>query len=394
MNVVTFSGCNLSPLLFSIYINDLCSILNKSGLGVTLGNTSNGDTNNGNTNNVSCLLFADDVVLVGRNQEALNTLIDRSRLFFKSHKLKISDVKSKVLLYDGSSGNLIFPGSGSDSSLNLGQVLAFKYLGVQISAPVFGLFKDYNVKVKQKANNYLASTLSLVRSGPDRSDLAFTLWTSVALPSILYGCEVMPLTLTTIKEVERCQSAVGKFILQLPRSTANVVSNIDAGLRPVWSVIAEKVLLYAQKVMRKPASSLAKIAMSENMDLGVSSPYTKYLIKWKTDTDTFGLPAKSIKSAVTRAATADVFQLQRAASTSTFAMNTATLSATNQWFRPKAWVNDSVFSRIISQFRGCNLGLGNRGPAKDGHFYKLCPLCSKNGKDALNNEVCRLKIIK
>ena len=366
-------------MLFSIYINDICSVLNKSGLGITLGNTFN----------VSCLLFADDVVLVGHNQDALNTLIDKSRLFFKNHKLKISDVKSKVLMHDGSSGNLVFHGCGSDSPLNLEQVLAYKYLGVQISAPVFGLFKDYNEKVKKKANSYLASTLSLVRSGPDRSDLAFTLWTSVALPSILYGCEVMPLTLATIKEIEKCQSAVGKFILQLPRSTANVVSNIDAGLRPVWSVIAEKVLSFAQKVMRKPTSSLAKIAMSENIDLGISSSYTKYLIKWKTDTDTFGLPAKSIKAAVTRAATADVFQLQRASSTSTFAMNTATLSATNMWFKPKAWVNDSVFSKIIAQFRGCNLGLGNRGPTKDGRFFKLCPLCSKKGRDSLNNEVCR-----
>ena len=57
------------------------------------------------------------------------------------------------------------------------------------------------------------------------------------------------------------------------------------------------------------------------------------------------------------------------------------------WFKPKPWVSDSGVSRIISAFRICNSGLGNRGPAKNGQFYKLCPLCSNVGITALNNEV-------
>ena len=68
-------------------------------------------------------------------------------------------------------------------------------------------------------------------------------------------------------------------------------------------------------------------------------------------------------------------------------MNGAGSSITNKWFRHKAWVNDSGFSKIIAEFRACNCALGNRGPTKDGQFFKLCPLCSKKGVIALNNEV-------
>ena len=45
-----------------------------------------------------------------------------------------------------------------------------------------------------------------IKSGPDRSNLAYTLWNAVALPSILYGSEVIPLTQGTINEIEKCQS--------------------------------------------------------------------------------------------------------------------------------------------------------------------------------------------
>ena len=91
----------------------------------------------------------------------------------------------------------------------------------------------------------------------------------------------MPLTQSTISEIERCQSQVGKFMLQLPRSSANVSSCLDAGLRPVAAAIAEKVLTYACAVMRKPALHWSRIAMGVNLAWGYKSPYTRYMMKWK-----------------------------------------------------------------------------------------------------------------
>ena len=63
--------------------------------------------------------------------------------------------------------------------------------------------KDFNSVVRTKADRYHCCLLSLVRSGPDRSQTALLLWRLVALPSILYGTEVMPLTKATVDHIQK-----------------------------------------------------------------------------------------------------------------------------------------------------------------------------------------------
>ena len=370
-----YVGCNLSPLLFSIFISNLGHELNSSGLGLQLQNM-----------NISAIFFADDIVVLGRSAKALSDLMDISRTYFANHRLDISEKKSKVMAHDATTGTTTFTGS-QQSSLTLEEVISFKYLGIPVCSKPYNLFKSFNDQVKKRSQSYLASVLSLVKTGPDRAELAFALWTCCALPSILYGSEVMPLTQATIAEVEKCQAQVGKFMLQLPRSSASVSASLDAGLKPVWAVIAERVLLYACDTMKKTGDYWARIAMNLNFESGTQSPYTRYLMKWKTKTNANLLSAKLIKKSVNEAAIRDVLEQQREHSTTTFAMNPPDPALKVMWFKPKTWVNDSCSTKIIARFRACNASLGNRGPTKDGRFYSLCPLCSADGIDALNNEV-------
>ena len=361
-------------------MNDLGKELNSSGLGIDLGFGSS-------QLNISSLFFADDMAVVARSKDALNTLLGIVRKYFDSHKLQISTAKTKIMTYDAATGNTVFKGSDTLSPISFEAVLSFKYLGIPFCSSPYGLFKSFNEQVKRKAKQYLSSVLALVRTGPDRSKLAHTLWTLVALPSILYGSDVVPLTQATINEVERCQTLVGKFILQLPRNSANVCSYLDAGLKPIWAVISEKVMAYSSSTMRKPLSYWPKVAMDEHLTLGSKSAYTRYLLKWKAATGSFGLQLEQLKTSVSNAAIAQILKDQKLSSSSTFAMNSPVVSSKKDWFSPKPWVNDSFYSKIISEFRACNTGLGNRGPTKAGEFFKLCPLCSKVNERAINNEV-------
>ena len=368
----------MSPLLFALYINDLGTELNSTNLGIDLQHI-----------NITCVMFADDIVLLGKTRDALDKLMEKTRNFFSSNKLLISDIKSKVITYNAATGTTSFEGS-THPPLHLEQVLCFKYLGIQVNCSPYNLFKSFNENVKKKARNYLSSVMSLSRSGPNRSELAYTLWTSCGLPSILYGSEVIPLTQGTIAELELCNTLVGKFMLQIPRSSANVACYIDAGLRPISAIVAEKVLLYAHSLMAKPSSYWPKLAMNFNISSGSLSPYTRYLLKWKSATNCFNLLPTYIRNAVRRSSIIDVLNQQRSVSTTTFAMlNTKTgpSGPNSKWFKPKSWITDSGFSQIYSSFRVCNSGLGNRGPAKNGEFYKLCHLCADTGTVALNNEV-------
>ena len=290
----------------------------------------------------------------------------KTRNFFLHHHLEISVTKSKIMSFDAQTGKTLFQDSINSSSLLLDQVISFKYLGVPLNCSPYHLFNCFNKQVQQRAQSYLSRVLSLVKSGPDRSSLAYTLWNQVAIPSILYGSEVIPLTQGTINEVERCQSAVGKFSLQIPRSSACVSANIDAGFKPIKFILAEKVILYANTTMSKPASFWPKLAMNENINLGSKSPYTRYLMRLKTATGSFGLSRQQTLSSIRKAAITHILDQQRIVRTTTFAMNAPRpLTSVNRWFKPKPWLSESGFSKIFAQFRAANTGLGNRGPAKN-----------------------------
>ena len=370
----------MSPLLFNLFINNLVQQLNCSGLGINL-----------DTVNIAAVVFADDIVLIGKSDEALTKLMEITRSFFKAHRLELSEKKSKVMSYNSTTGHTTFTGP-TLAPISLEEVLCFKYLGIPVCCTPYNLFKNYNDQVKKRSQSYLTNILSMTKTGPNRADLAYTLWTQCALPSILYGCEVMPLTQTTIAEVEKCQTQVGKFILQLPRSSASVSSSLDAGLKPVWALLAERVLLYASSTMKKASTHWARRTMSVNMALGIKSPYTRHLLRWKSATSSTLLSPKHIKKSVNCYAIKSVLDQQKLVSKTTFAMNPPSLTQGSQskWFSPKSWVSDTCHSKIIARFRACNANLGNRAPTKDGQFFSLCPLCEEFGYRALNSEVTTL----
>ena len=59
-------GCSLSPILFSVFVNDLLKEVEQTGLGIQL---SRGKT-------VGGMLFADDFVGISDSKESLQKLLD------------------------------------------------------------------------------------------------------------------------------------------------------------------------------------------------------------------------------------------------------------------------------------------------------------------------------
>ena len=313
--------------------------------------------------------------------------MDISRNFFRSHHLNLSTSKSKIMTHNSATGETEFSGNQRTNPVILDQVAAFKYLGVTISTSPYGFFRAHNENTKAKARQYLQRVLSLVKTGPDRADLAYSLWSNCALPAILYGSEVVPLNQGTIQEIERCQSRVGKFMLQVPVSSSTVCTHIDCGFRPIWANVAERVLTNASKLMSNPITYWPKLAYQEHLSQGTSSSYMKYLNKWKEATNSFGIHPKQIKKNVKFYAIKDVLDNKFNTSTTSFALSCPGTTPRSHWFKIKPWVTDSGFTEIFSEFRTCNARLGNRSPTKDGRFFKLCPLCEANGDTYLNNEV-------
>ena len=111
------------------------------------------------------------------------------------------------------------------------------------------------------------------------------------------------------------------------------------------------------------------------------------LLHWKSVTDCYGLSTPEIRTRIRKLAISGVLRQKEKVSATTFALSAPPPQDTNKWFRMKRWVNDSLQSKVYSQFRVCHVQLGNRGPLPNGAEHKLCPLCLIEGKAALNNEV-------
>ena len=79
-------GCVLSPSLFSVLMNDLVSMLSEHNLRVNLASDI-----------INCLLFADDIVLMGKSGQELQSLLNITARFANKWNLKFNFKKSKVL---------------------------------------------------------------------------------------------------------------------------------------------------------------------------------------------------------------------------------------------------------------------------------------------------------
>ena len=82
-------GCNLSPTLFNIFINDLISDCN----------VADSDSPKIDGLEVSCILYADYLVLISNSKLGLQKLLDTLEKFCTKWHMKINLSKTKVLIF-------------------------------------------------------------------------------------------------------------------------------------------------------------------------------------------------------------------------------------------------------------------------------------------------------
>ena len=111
-------GDTLSPTLFSLFINDLVKELKE-----------NGPTLNINNFKLNCLLYADDMVIIGDSPNNLQQLLDKLHTWCNKWRLKVNQSKTNVVHFRTSRTRQ------TDQVFNFGHfeletVSRYKYLGV------------------------------------------------------------------------------------------------------------------------------------------------------------------------------------------------------------------------------------------------------------------------
>ena len=127
---------HLFPLIFNLFVNDLGTLSEHSGKGVSLDGV-----------NLSCLFYADDLVLIAETEEDLQQLFDILAAWCDRNMMQINTDITKVIHYRNQSverSNNVFK-CGS-SIVEYTQF--YKYLGLVIDE-----FMDYTVTARYIAQS-------------------------------------------------------------------------------------------------------------------------------------------------------------------------------------------------------------------------------------------------
>ena len=175
ITIGTRQGCNLSPTLFNLFINDIPLILSKAKCDpVTL-----------NSIEINALMYADDMLLLSKSTSGLNRSLKILEVYCRKWQLQVNTDKTKVMIFNKLKiSNMTFKLNGS----NLEIVSSYNYLGIKISKS--GSFVPAIKELSEKAHRaFMALTNSFTNTSVNPR-LFMKLFDSLVKPISTYGSEV------------------------------------------------------------------------------------------------------------------------------------------------------------------------------------------------------------
>ena len=171
-------GDGLSPVLFSLFMNDLPQYFRANHCpGVTLGNHS-----------LNYLMYADDLLVISPSPEGLQQSINVIKKHAEEWKLKVNTKKSNVIIFSGNGQNK------NKENFKYGNELLHivdrqTYLGIEMTSS--GRYTYARDILSKKAYKVL-STIKRSFSNSDTTTITIKnkLFDALVKPILLYGCEI------------------------------------------------------------------------------------------------------------------------------------------------------------------------------------------------------------
>jgi hypothetical protein len=113
-------GCVLSPLLFNIFLSDIQNIFDSSG-----------DNPMMNYEEISCLIWADDILILSETEQGLQNKLDALVTYCKVNQLEVNTDKTKTMIFT-KSGRLL-KSRFYFRRTELENVRCYKYLGFVVT---------------------------------------------------------------------------------------------------------------------------------------------------------------------------------------------------------------------------------------------------------------------
>ena len=240
-------GENLSPILFSIFLNDLVLYISKeySGLTTLTGsvNTLLSDDTIDVFFKLYLLLYADNAVIFAESPEQLQLALDAMLRYCNLWKLSVNTSKTKIVIFSrGKTRNLP---EFSFNNFKLDIVEDFTYLGVQ-----FNYNGKFNKNLKRQCDQARKAMYALITKSRKLCldlDLQIQLFDSTVVPILLYSSEVCGCD--NISIIKQFQVKYLKIVLRAKKTTPNVMLFGELGILPIEKVVESRILNFWCKII-------------------------------------------------------------------------------------------------------------------------------------------------
>ena len=256
-----------------------------------------------------------------------------------------------------------------------------KYLGVKVSASKTSLKSNFNDRLRTICNSYVKTILTYAGSSYSHIQSSLAIWKGVALPSMLYAVEVLDVDKSTLDYLDLQQRKLGKSLLGIPKSSANVCVETELGLRPISEIIAERKILFGSRLENAELSMLTNNVYSFMRQTGVSQLCKTY--DNLRETYKVGTSIKKDMRELGRT------RLENELKGKSSMLGVALPTLTSMW-KPLNYLLLDDYYQTIAAFRTQNTRRGNRDNSRafwttsdDQGVVKVCQIC-QNG---LNNEI-------
>jgi sorting nexin-29 len=249
-------GCVMSTELFKVFVNDLIGRLKAADAGA-------GVQAEGDAWSVSCLMFADDLVMMSETQQGLQTLADVLAAWCEENELEVNVGKTKVMVV----------GKASKAQVKLNGervevVSVYKYLGLMLSRDL--KWTEHVSYVVDKTKRRMAQCHRLLSNKDLPPSTRLHLYGSLILPVMTYGAGLWHLTGHQLRQFETLHLKALKAILGTSATTTTAAVYADSAMTSIEALQQECLLKLAGRIARMAPGRLVRqmyqLAMQDGRD--------------------------------------------------------------------------------------------------------------------------------
>ena len=244
----------LSPLLFSLFLNDIWTYFNNSGLhGINIDGY----------NDVTILAYADDLVILCHNMLDVKKKLNVLNQYCRKNLITVNINKTKILQFHKGrnkdlSDTFLFNGS------KIEMVNTYNYLGLMFSSS-----GKFNIAAKEMHKKALFASMSvktiLSRTKSEGWAAKEKLLKSVVNATALYATEIWGPRYTDT--IEKHKLYFIKTILQLPKNTPSHYVRLETGVEHTAIEVWKRTLGWWYRIQKMEEQRLPKIIYNRLLQL-------------------------------------------------------------------------------------------------------------------------------